>query len=219
VPDPRGSTSLSATLLKLHRTAPFSAVLAANRNAASDLLHPAVGDVQVRSGRGSWTCFAAAALLTTAANLRTPKLATSHRPDDVAGGTDTLAIADGAVASGPRPGAAAGRPRQSSTAPRRRRPHPGGAKARSQSSAVVETQRSAIARRAAVAVLVCEVIGRLGFRTRWRSAPSRASPGAPAAPGGHAPPHKQRSTWGGGQHTGTPGPRRWIIGRLSRHAV
>ena len=92
-PHSRGSTSLSATLLKLHRTAAFSAVLAANRNAASDLLHPAVGDVQVRSGRGSWTCFEAAALLTTAANLRTPKLPTSHRRDDVAGGTDTLAIA------------------------------------------------------------------------------------------------------------------------------
>jgi hypothetical protein len=42
-----GSTSLSATLLKLHRTAAFSAVLAANRNAASDLLHPAVGEMQV----------------------------------------------------------------------------------------------------------------------------------------------------------------------------
>jgi hypothetical protein len=44
---PRGSTSLSATLLKLHRTAAFSAVLAATRNAASDLLHPAVGEEQV----------------------------------------------------------------------------------------------------------------------------------------------------------------------------
>src|SRR3954449_12453830 len=32
-PHSRGSTSLSATLLKLHRTAAFSAVLAANRNA------------------------------------------------------------------------------------------------------------------------------------------------------------------------------------------
>jgi hypothetical protein len=43
---------------------------------------------------GSWTCFEEAALLTTAANLRTPNLPTSHRRDDVAGGTDTLAIAD-----------------------------------------------------------------------------------------------------------------------------
>ena len=44
LPPPRGSTSLSATLLKLHRTAAFSAVLAANQNAASDLLHPTVGE-------------------------------------------------------------------------------------------------------------------------------------------------------------------------------
>jgi hypothetical protein len=50
-PHSRGSTSLSATLLKLHRTAAFSAVLAANRNAASDLLHPAVGEEQV-----AWIC-------------------------------------------------------------------------------------------------------------------------------------------------------------------
>jgi hypothetical protein len=31
-------------MLKLHRTAAFSAVLAANRNAASDLQHPAIGE-------------------------------------------------------------------------------------------------------------------------------------------------------------------------------
>jgi hypothetical protein len=49
VPEARGSTSLSATLLKLHRTAAFSAVLAANRNAASDLLHPAVGEERILS--------------------------------------------------------------------------------------------------------------------------------------------------------------------------
>jgi hypothetical protein len=46
VPRSRGSTSLSATLLKLHRTDAFSAVLAANRKAANDLLHPAVGEVE-----------------------------------------------------------------------------------------------------------------------------------------------------------------------------
>ena len=40
---PRGSTSLSATLGKLHATAAFSALLAANRT-PSDLLHPAVGE-------------------------------------------------------------------------------------------------------------------------------------------------------------------------------
>jgi hypothetical protein len=59
VPEARGSTSLSATLLKLHRTAAFSAVLAANRNAASDLLHPAVGEEQKRHAVMAETCFAA----------------------------------------------------------------------------------------------------------------------------------------------------------------
>jgi hypothetical protein len=55
-PHSRGSTSLSATLLKLHRTAAFSAVLAANRNAASDLLHRAVGEIRDSSTPILETC-------------------------------------------------------------------------------------------------------------------------------------------------------------------
>jgi hypothetical protein len=58
-----GSTSLSATLLKLHRTAAFSAVLAANRNAASDLLHPAVGDERARTLAVRDTCSGVSALI------------------------------------------------------------------------------------------------------------------------------------------------------------
>jgi hypothetical protein len=49
----------------------------------------------------------------------------SNRESGACGDADTLAIADGAAASGPRPGAAAGRPLRPSGAPRRRRPQPG----------------------------------------------------------------------------------------------
>ena len=63
MPQTRGSTSLSATLLKLHRTAAFSAVFAANRYAASDLLHPAVGDLQVAYVVGREACIDLVAVL------------------------------------------------------------------------------------------------------------------------------------------------------------
>jgi hypothetical protein len=99
----RGPTARSAPTTRKHESECDAAEAApdcrfqrraCSQSKPSDLLHPAVGDVQVRSGRGSLTCFEEAALLTTAANLRTPKLPTSHRRDDVAGETDTLAIAD-----------------------------------------------------------------------------------------------------------------------------